>query len=167
MARRLVEQGVTYVEFGVALGGWDTHTNNDAAPPRAGQGDVVADRRPGLVPPSNTTTIVWMGEFGVRGSTRTPVGTTGRGAGRSWWVVRLEDGQAIGATDKDGVDIVDRPVGVMDLVATMTKAMGLNIEQQYTTPRGRPIGRSFDAASPSRNCLVEFSVFQFSGGSGS
>jgi hypothetical protein len=27
----------------------------------------------------------------------------------------------------------------MDLVATMTKAMGLNLEQQYTTPRGRPM----------------------------
>ena len=26
MARRLVEQGVTYVE--VSLGGWDTHANN-------------------------------------------------------------------------------------------------------------------------------------------
>jgi Protein of unknown function (DUF1501) len=51
----------------------------------------------------------------------------------------MKHGRTIGATDKDGVDIVDHPVGVMDLVATMTKAMGLNVDQQYTTPRGRPI----------------------------
>ena len=30
----------------------------------------------------------------------------------------------IGATDKDGVDVVDHPVGVMDLIATMTKIDG-------------------------------------------
>ena len=48
MARRLVEEGVTYVE--VALGGWDTHTNNfDALSKRLlpeldkGMGALVAD----------------------------------------------------------------------------------------------------------------------------
>ncbi len=51
----------------------------------------------------------------------------------------MKNGQVVGATDKDGVDIVDRPVGVMDLIGTLTKAMGLNVDQQYTTPRGRPI----------------------------
>ena len=51
----------------------------------------------------------------------------------------MKNGQTIGATDKDGVDIVDHPIGVMDLVATLTKSMGMNVEQQYTTPRGRPI----------------------------
>ncbi len=78
----------------------------------------------------DTTTIVWMGEFG-----RTP--RINQNAGRdhwprSWSVVvgggGMKNGQVIGATDKDGVDIVDRPVGVMDLVATMTKAMGLNVD---------------------------------------
>ena len=50
---------------------------------------------------------------------------------RSWSVVvgggGMKGGQVIGATDKDGVDVVDHPVGVMDLVATMTKAMGMNV----------------------------------------
>ena len=27
----------------------------------------------------------------------------------------------------------------MDLIATMTQTMGINVETQYTTPRGRPI----------------------------
>ena len=85
--------------------------------------------------------IVWMGEFG-----RTP--RINQNAGRdhwprSWSVVMggggIKGGQAVGDTDKDGVDIIDRPVGVMDVVATMTKAMGIDLATQYTTPRGRPI----------------------------
>ncbi len=87
MARRLVEQGVTYVE--VSLDGWDTHANNfDALSRRLlpeldkGMSSLVADLAARRL--LDTTTIVWMGEFGARpGSTRTPVATTGRGAGRS------------------------------------------------------------------------------------
>ena len=145
MARRLVEQGVTYVE--VSLDGWDTHTNNfDTLSNRLlpeldkGMSALVADLA-GRGGCSNTTTIVWMGEFG-----RTP--RINQNAGRdhwprSWSVVvgggGMKGGQIIGATDKDGIDVVDRPVGVMDLVATMTKAMGINLATQFTTPRGRPI----------------------------
>ena len=51
----------------------------------------------------------------------------------------LKGGQAVGATDKDGVDIVDRPVSVQDVMATMAKAMGIDPTTQYTTPRGRPM----------------------------
>ena len=144
MARRLVEKGVSYVE--VSLGGWDTHNDNfDALSnrllPELDKGmsalvDDLADRR--LL---DTTTIVWMGEFG-----RTP--KINQNAGRdhhpgSWSVVvgggGLKNGQLIGATDADGLDIVDHPIGVMDLIATMTQTMGINVETQYTTPRGRPI----------------------------
>ena len=132
MARRLVEQGVTYVE--VSLGGWDTHTNNfDALSKRLlpeldkGMSALVADLAQRRL--LDTTTIVWMGEFG-----RTP--RINQNAGRdhwprSWSVVvgggGMKDGQVIGATDKDGVDVVDRPIGVMDLIATMTKTMGINV----------------------------------------
>ena len=28
---------------------------------------------------------------------------------------------------------------VMDLIATLTKSMGINLQTQYTTPRGRPM----------------------------
>ena len=105
----------------------------------AGGGLVVADLdQRGLL---DSTLIVWMGEFG-----RTP--RINQDGGRdhwpkSWSIVMggagLKGGQAIGKTDKDGVEIVDRPVGVMDVVATMTKAMGIDPATQYTTPRGRPI----------------------------
>ena len=46
----------------------------------------------------------------------------------------MKDGQAVGATDKDGVDIIDRPVGVMDLIATMTKTMGINLDDPVHDP---------------------------------
>ncbi len=152
MARRLVEQGVTYVE--VALDGWDTHTNNfDALSRRLlpeldkGMGALTADLASrGLL---DTTAIVWMGEFG-----RTP--RINQNAGRdhwprSWSVVvggaGIKGGQTVGATDKDGVDVVDRPVGVMDLIATLTKSMGIKIDTQYTTPRGRPM-KIVDGGAP-------------------
>lgn len=51
----------------------------------------------------------------------------------------MKGGQLVGSTDKDGVDVVDREVGVMDLIASMSKAMGIDLATQYTTPRGRPI----------------------------
>jgi hypothetical protein len=59
----------------------------------------------------------------------------------------MKGGQAVGDTDKDGVDIVDRPVGVMDIVATMTKTMGIDLATQYTTPRGRPM-KVVDGGAP-------------------
>ena len=144
MARRLVEQGVTFVEVG--LGGWDTHTDNfdklskDLLPQvDKGMSSLVSDlRHRGLL---DKTLVVWMGEFG-----RTP--RINQNAGRdhwprSWSVVMggggMKGGKVIGATDKDGIEIIDQPVGVMDLVATMTKAMGIDVSTHYTTPRGRPI----------------------------
>jgi hypothetical protein len=152
MARRLIERGVTYVE--VALDGWDTHTNNfDTLSKRLlpeldkGMSSLLgdlADRR--LL---ESTTIVWMGEFG-----RTP--RINQNAGRdhwprSWSVVAggggMKHGQVIGATDKDGIDVVDRPVSVMDLIATMTRTMGINLQTQYTTPRGRPM-KIIDGGQP-------------------
>jgi len=152
LARRLVEQGVTYVE--VAMGGWDTHADNfDALSTRLlpeldqGMGALTADLASrGLL---DDTLIVWMGEFG-----RTPRINPNAGRDhwpRSWSVVMggggMKSGQAIGATDKDGVDVADRPVGVMDLVATMTKTMGISLDTQYTSPRGRPL-KIVDGGTP-------------------
>ena len=155
MARRLVEAGVTFVEVG--LGGWDTHRNafetlSTRLLPQLDQamGSLVADlKRRGLL---DNTLIVWMGEFG-----RTPRVNQDGGRDhwpRSWSVVMggggLKGGQVIGQTDKDGVDITDQPVKVMDLVATMARSMGIDPDTQYTTPRGRPIkvvdnGKAIDA----------------------
>ncbi len=152
MARKLVEAGVTYVE--VSLGGWDNHTDifktlskGNLPELDKGMGSLVADLdQRGLL---QDTLIVWMGEFG-----RTP--RINQNAGRdhwprSWSIVMggggIKGGQAVGATDKDGVDIVDKPVGVTDVIATMTKAMGIKLDTQYTSPLGRPI-KVIDGGKP-------------------
>jgi Protein of unknown function (DUF1501) len=152
MARRLVEQGVSYVE--VALDGWDTHADNfNALSTRLlpqldkGMSSLIADLdRRGLL---DTTTIVWMGEFG-----RTPRINENAGRDhwpRSWSVVvgggGMKNGQVIGATDKDGIDIINRPIVVGDVIATMTKNMGIDVNTQFTTPRGRPM-KIFEAGQP-------------------
>ncbi|MGA9924201.1 MAG: DUF1501 domain-containing protein, partial [Isosphaeraceae bacterium] len=81
MARRLVEQGVTYVE--VSLGGWDTHANNfetlsKRLLPELDQGmsALVADLAQRRL--LDSTLIVWRGEFG-----RTP--RINQNAGRDHW----------------------------------------------------------------------------------
>ena len=157
MARRLVEQGVTFVE--VTLGGWDTHANAFETLSRnllpqldKAMGSLVYDlHRRGLL---DQTLVVWMGEFG-----RTPRINQNGGRDhwpRSWSVVMggggLKGGRVVGGTDKDGVDIVGPEVGVMDLVATMAKAMGISLDTQYTTPRGRPI-KLVDAGTPIKELI--------------
>jgi hypothetical protein len=144
MARRLVEMGVTFVE--VSLGGWDNHNDIFNTLKRGnlptldkGMGTLVADlARRGLL---DKTMVVWMGEFG-----RTPRINQNGGRDhwpRSWSIVMggggLKGGQLVGATDKDGVEIVDREVGVMDVIATMARGIGIDVDTQYTTPNGRPI----------------------------
>jgi len=157
MARRLVEMGVTFVE--VALGGWDNHNDifntlsrNLLPQLDKGMGALVEDlSRSGLL---DSTLIVWMGEFG-----RTP--RINQNTGRdhwpqSWSVVLggagIKGGQVVGATDKDGVEITDRELSVMDLVATMTKSMGIDLDTQYTTPRGRPY-KIVDGGQPIKELL--------------
>jgi Protein of unknown function (DUF1501) len=144
MARRLVEAGVTLVEVG--LGGWDTHANNfdtlsTKLQPQLDQamGSLIGDlSRRGML---DNTLVVWMGEFG-----RTP--RINQNAGRdhwpkSWSIVMggggMKGGKVVGATDRDGVEIVDHPVSVMDMIATMCRSMGIDPATQYTTPLGRPI----------------------------
>jgi hypothetical protein len=152
MARRLVEAGVTFVE--VSLGGWDTHNDAFTALTKnlhpqldKGMGTLVADlTQRGLL---DNTLVVWMGEFG-----RTP--RINQNAGRdhwprSWSMVMggggMRGGQTVGATDADGVEIVDRELGVMDIIGSMTKAMGIELATQYTTPRGRPM-KVVDGGTP-------------------
>ncbi|WZO97621.1 DUF1501 domain-containing protein [Isosphaeraceae bacterium EP7] len=157
MARKLVETGVTYVE--VSLGGWDTHQNafetlSERLMPELdkGMGALVEDlAASGML---ENTMVVWMGEFG-----RTPRINQDGGRdhwSRSWSMVMggggLKGGQVIGSTDADGVDVTDRPVGVMDVIATMTKTMGINLATEYTTPRGRPM-KVVDGGAPIKELI--------------
>jgi len=150
LARRLVERGVSFVE--VTLSGtnnsqlgWDTHQNNASQVK-----DLCAVLDPAWATLMNdlrergmleSTLIIWMGEFG-----RTPV--INENAGRdhfplAWSAVRggggIRGGQVVGNTGTDGMQVVDRPVTVPELYATICAALKIDPARENMTPEGRPI----------------------------
>ncbi len=157
LARRLVERGVPFVE--VTLDGWDTHANNhDAVKTLCGTLDaawasLIGDLKDrGLL---DTTTIIWMGEFG-----RTPKINQQKGRDHfpdAWSTViaggGIKGGQAIGKTSKDGMKVEERLTTVPDLLATLCKAMGIDYEKQNMSNVNRPIRIVDKAANPIREVL--------------
>jgi hypothetical protein len=165
LARRLVERGVPFVEVFLgrvpgAFGGWDTHAGNFTSLKALcgvldpGWGTLIADlKERGLI---NTTTVVWMGEFG-----RTP--RINGGAGRdhypnAWSVVLggggIKGGQVVGQTDKLGAAVDDHPVSGPDLLATVCKAIGVDPAKQHTSNIGRPIRVVDKAGKPIAEVLA-------------
>jgi uncharacterized protein (DUF1501 family) len=150
LARRLIEQGVPFVEVSLAtvanlVLGWDTHLNNFEGVKRLSEildpawSTLLEDLKGrGLL---ESTVIVWMGEFG-----RTPKINGNRGRdhwANSWSTVLagggIKGGQVIGKTSDDGMEVKDRPVGVEDLLATIALAAGIDIKKQNNSNVGRPI----------------------------
>lgn len=143
LARRLVERGAAFVE--VTLNGWDTHANNFVAVKGlsttldTAYAALIADlRERGLL---ESTLVVCMGEFG-----RTPKINTATGRDHwphSWSVALagggLRGGQAIGKTDAGGTAVAERPVRVPDLLATLSRAVGVDPKKQNASNVGRPI----------------------------
>jgi uncharacterized protein (DUF1501 family) len=144
MARRLVEQGVAFVE--VDLDGWDTHQNNFTRLQREklpeldkAMAALVSDLdERGLLA---DTAIIWMGEFG-----RTPRinATAGRDHwARSWSVVLggagMKGGIAVGRTTADGSDVDSEPYSSQDVMATVCKSLGISLDTTFTSKSGRPM----------------------------
>jgi hypothetical protein len=146
LARRLVEGGVSFVE--VSLGGWDTHQNNtDRTKALSQQADpamaaLITDlKERGLL---DSTLVIWMGEFG-----RTPkINKRGAKPGRdhyprAWSSVlvggRIKGGQVVGKTDREGANVVERPISALDFLATVCRILGINANKQNHAPNGRPI----------------------------
>ncbi len=143
LARRLVETGVTFVE--VVSDGWDSHHDNFETQRRlTGETDrpiaaLIADlHERGLL---DSTLVIWMGEFG-----RTPQ-INARG-GRDHYPAAfnialagsgVKGGQVIGATDKDGLAVTDRPVGVTDLFRSICHSLKLDADRENTSSIGRDI----------------------------
>jgi hypothetical protein len=158
LARRLVERGVPFVE--VTLGGWDTHDNNFAQVKNlCGALDpawaaLMADLKDtGLL---ETTTVVWMGEFG-----RTPGinPRDGRDHYPNAWSVVLggggvAGGRVVGKTGKDGMTVEERPVGVPDLLATVCAAIGVDPTKQNMSNVNRPIRIVDPAGKPIKEVLA-------------
>jgi uncharacterized protein (DUF1501 family) len=137
----------------VEMSGWDTHVDNFATNRELmGQLDpafsgLVQDlKQSGLL---DSTLVVWMGEFG-----RTP--EINANAGRDHWPQSwcaalagcgIRGGQIIGATDAKGMEIVQNPVTVPDLYATLCKCLGIDDSKYNSSPLGRPI-RIVDYGKP-------------------
>lgn len=158
LARRLVEAGVAFVtidlSYHTASGTWDNHGDN--IPPYGGISKGLKPLLP-LFDHLLTTLvsdleergklddvlIIAMGEFG-----RTPImGTQGSTDGRDHWpnVMSmslagggLRHGQVIGATERDGGSIHERPVTPGDLAATIYRYFGVPLSTQYLDHQGRP-----------------------------
>jgi hypothetical protein len=143
MARRLVESGVRFVT--VNNGGWDHHEkifeNLDKKVPAFDQGFSALIRdlhQRGLL---DETLVVVMGEFG-----RTP--KVNKKAGRDHWGragslifagAGMQGGRVIGATDKNGAFVTDRPVRPADVCWTIYDSLGIDPARELHTPEGRPV----------------------------
>jgi uncharacterized protein (DUF1501 family) len=143
LARRLIEQGVTFVE--VESNGWDTHQDNfnrtktlteTVDPAFAALLNDLKER--GRLA---KTLVIWMGEFG-----RTPRinGNTGRDHFPRAFNVALagggvRGGKVIGATSADGMEVTQRPVSVADLFCTFCQALKINPRKENMSGLGRPI----------------------------
>lgn len=146
MARRLIEVGVPFVEVNMGLGndGWDTHTNNfprtrslsaQADPALSALVEDLRDR--GLL---DRTLVVCMGEFG-----RSPQ-ITGGGRNhhaRAWSTVLvgggIRGGQVVGRTDRDAATVTDRPISVVDFMATLCRILNIDYTKNNDSPDGRPV----------------------------
>jgi hypothetical protein len=150
LARRLSERGVPFVEVTLsaltgANPGWDTHQNNFEGvkklsavldPAWATLMDDLKDK--GLL---DTTLVIWAGEFG-----RTP--KINKEAGRDHWAKSwstvlagggIKGGQVVGKTSADGMEVTERPVDSQDFLATIGKALSLDLTRAINSSAGRPV----------------------------
>jgi Protein of unknown function (DUF1501) len=152
LARRLVERGVPFVE--VNLDGWDTHAQNFEAVKRlsesldAGWSALMHDLKERNL--LDSTTIIWMGEFG-----RTPKINENQGRDHfpnAWSTVLagggIKGGSTVGKTSADGMKVEERPVEVADLLSTLCLALGIDPAKTNPSNVGRPIRIVDQAAKP-------------------
>jgi len=147
LARRMIERGVRFVN--IYHEGWDAHSNVEGnVRKNCGETDqasaaLVKDlKQRGLL---DDTLVVWGGEFG-----RTPMVETnpalGRALGRDHhpqaftiWMAGggVKGGQTIGATDELGFNVIEDPVHVHDVQATMLHLLGFDHERLIYHTQGR------------------------------
>ncbi len=143
LARRLVEAGARVVTLN--FGRWDFHSNNckiakDTHLPLFDRGlsTLIADlHERGL---GDDVAVVAWGEFG-----RTP--KINANAGRDHWPRvgggliaggGFRTGHVIGATDRLGGEIADRPVHFGEVHASLHRFLGLGLETKLNDLSGRP-----------------------------
>jgi len=147
LARRMVERGVRFIN--IYHEGWDAHSDiignhkkNCEATDQASAALVADLKQRGLL---DETLIVWGGEFG-----RTPMVESnpalGRAKGRdhhpqayTMWMAGggVKPGITYGKTDELGFNIIENPVHVHDVQATILHLLGLDHERLTFTYQGR------------------------------
>ncbi len=146
LARRMVERGVRFVHL--VHSSWDQHgdltkrlTHNCAMTDQPAAALITDLKQRGLL---DETLVVWAGEFG-----RTPMGEVRRGVqpdGRdhhphafSIWLAGggIKGGHVHGVTDDLGYNVVESPVHVHDLQATLLHQLGLDHERLTYRHAGR------------------------------
>jgi len=140
LARRLVEAEVPFIEVNMREADWDTHQQNfprtkalslEVDTALAALLDDLEDRR--LL---DRTLVVWMGEFG-----RTPQITSGGGRNhhpKAWSLLLIggdiRGGQVVGKTDRTATEVVERPVPIVDFLATVCKLLGIDHTKENRPP---------------------------------
>ena len=144
LARRLVERGVRFIELTcpkVSGDRWDQHSKlkegheNNARAVDQPIGALLGDLKDrGML---DDTLVVWSGEFG-----RTPFAQGSNGRDHNPFAFTLwmagggvRGGSVYGETDEFGYKVVDKPVEIHDLHATMLYLMGVD-HQRLTFRHG-------------------------------
>jgi hypothetical protein len=152
-ARRACEAGgrvvtVFWDEFGLAGTGWDTHWDhyprmkNELCPgfDKAWYGLITDLDRRGLL---DDVLVVCTSEHG-----RTPKLNSAAGGGRDHWSsvytslmagAGVKRGHIVGASDKHGAEVADRPISPKDLLATAYHLLGIDHGTVVHDRVGRPL----------------------------
>jgi hypothetical protein len=146
MARRLAERGVRFIQL--YHRGWDAHGNlpteirAQCAATDQPQAGLIKDlKRRGLL---DETLVVWGGEFGRTVYCQGPLSESNYGRDHhpkcfTMWMAGggVKPGVSWGQTDDYGYNIVENPVHVHDLHATMMHQLGVDHERLTYKHRGR------------------------------
>jgi hypothetical protein len=147
LARRMIERGVRFVN--IFHEGWDAHSDivgnhrkNCKDTDQASAALVIDLKRRGLL---DETLVAWGGEFG-----RTPMVESNAALGRSrgrdhhpkaytMWMAGggIKPGLIHGATDDLGYNVIQDPVHVHDIQATLLHCLGFDHERLTYRAQGR------------------------------
>ncbi|MBX3746667.1 MAG: DUF1501 domain-containing protein [Verrucomicrobiae bacterium] len=159
LARHLVEHGAPFVMVANGMN-WDNHVfQHEIHQMLVPELDrvlfhLVHDlEERGLL---ESTLVIAMGEFG-----RTPWLNAARGRDHypdAWSLMMtgcgLKRGVVTGATDADGVDVIERPYDEQNLFATIFTALGIDPHAEYDLPGMPTFRRVEDRAKPIRELLA-------------
>ena len=146
LARRLAERDVRFIQL--YHPGWDQHGNLPGAirrqcadVDRAGAALVQDLKQRGML---EDTLVVWGGEFGRTNYSQGKLTATDYGRDHhprcfTIWMAGggIKPGMVYGATDEFGYNVVENPVDVHDLQATLLRQLGIDHEKLTYKHQGR------------------------------